>query len=129
MMMRSMVRGAIASLGFCLLLAPAALAGQASFTGAGGRTTHVNTAVQKTETGYNRQRTTTYPNGQTGSAESNFSRTGNGGYNRSKTYTGVNGNQTTVQGSGSYQPGSVSGDRTITYPSGQSRTGSYQFNR
>jgi hypothetical protein len=118
-----------ATLGFCVMLAPAAFAGQATYTGPNGRSTVVNTTRQKTDNGFTTDRTTTYPNGKTSSSTGNFVRTGDNSYQRDRVYTGPNGNQTTVNGSGAYQNGVASGQRTVTYPNGQSRTGSYQYKR
>jgi hypothetical protein len=120
---------AAASLGFCMMMTSAAFAGQATYTGPNGRSTIVDTTRQKTNNGSTFDRTTTYPNGQTSSSTGSFVRTGENSYERNRVYTGPKGNQTTVNGSGSFQNGVVSGDRTVTYPNGQSRTGSYQYKR
>ncbi|MCL6435935.1 MAG: hypothetical protein K6T90_17335 [Leptolyngbyaceae cyanobacterium HOT.MB2.61] len=120
---------AIATLGFGVAFSPIAQAGEMIYTGPNGRITTVNTNRQKTENGVTFQRTTIYSNGQTSSAYGGYTRTGNGGYQRNVTYTGPNGNQSTVYGSGSYQNGVVNGSRTINYPNGQSRTGTFQFTR
>lgn len=120
---------AIATLSLGVAIAPVALAGQTSYTGPRDRTTTVNTERQKTENGTSFQRTTTYPSGQTSSATGSYTRTGKGRYERSRVYTGPRGNQTTVTGRGTYENGTLNGSRTVTYPNGQSRTGTYQRRR
>jgi antitoxin component YwqK of YwqJK toxin-antitoxin module len=109
-----------------LTCAPIAQARELSITGPNGRTTIVNTNRQRKDNGSMVQRSFTLPNGRVYNQAVDYTRTGNGGYNRNVLWTDPQGRQTTVQGTGTYQNGVLNGTRTVTYPNGQPRTSTYQ---
>lgn len=141
----------LALLGLGLFPMSAVQAGDVIIRGRGGRLTQTETNRQKTEDGLLIERTTTLPKGQTRTSSGTFNGTGDGNYNgsvtrttrqgetynyqvdgqrsrgdgsyqNSATITGPGGKQTTVNTNGSYGNRRLSGDRAVTYPSGQTRT-------
>lgn len=110
-----------------LTFTPLSQARELTVTGPNGRTTVVETFNrQGTANGSTVQRAVTLPSGRVYNQSVDVRRTGNGGYERNVIWTGPQGKQTTVQGVGTFQNGVINGNRTVTYPNGQSRTSTYQ---
>ena len=97
-----------------------------TITGPRGGTTVVNTTGQRVPNGFTVQRSFTLPNGQVFNKSSNFTLTGNGGYERNVLWTGPEGRQSTVQDVGTFQNGVLNGTRTFTFPNGKTATYQYQ---
>jgi len=72
---------------------------------------------------YTRSATTNYPNGKQSSVNTSVQATGNG-YQRNATRTGPNGATATSQGQANYNPstGTLNQSRTVTGPNGNSAT-------
>lgn len=138
-------------IGLSLACSPIAHAGEVIYAGPNGGTIKSTVNRQRTGDGYNIQRNTTYPNGKTSASNGEFITDGNGGYSgfiertnrqgetrlyqiegqrekgngsysNNATITGPNGQQTTVNGSGTYANGQFSGQRDVIYPSGKMRS-------
>jgi len=142
----------LAGLGFGLGLSSATQASEVVYTGKNGRSVTSEVVRDRTETGTTIQRTTTLPSGKTSRSTGTFSKTtdnggysgtvthtnrngsttdyqiqgqrsiSNGSYQNSGTVTGFQGQQATYETTGTYGNGKISGDRTVTYPSGKTRS-------
>jgi hypothetical protein len=138
-------------LGVSLISTSAVFAGEVTITGQNGKTTTVDTNTTKNGNTLTRDRTVTYPNGQTRSSTGTYTLDGNGGYDgavtrtnrngqtstvqvdgqrtrtgstvtNTGTVTGVNGKQTTYNHTGSCTGGNCTGSTTTTFSDGKTRT-------
>jgi hypothetical protein len=117
---------AITTLSLSMAFSSIAQARELTVTGSNGRTSTVNTDRQKTDNGFTFERNVTLPNGRAYNQSGNYTRTGNGGYERDAVWTGLQGRQTTINGTGTYDNGVINGSSTVTSPNGQSRTNKFQ---
>jgi hypothetical protein len=149
---------AAVGLGLSLTIGSTALAGQTTLTGSGGQSLTTQTTRQRTGNSLQFQRSTTYPSGKTANTTGNLTGDGQGGYSGTATHTnrqgianpyeiegqfshsngtyqhqgtrtGPNGRQVMVNGSGTYGNGQFSGDRTVAFPNGQTRSTQFSGQR
>jgi hypothetical protein len=115
------------ALGICLgvsAISLPAFAGEVTITGQNGKTTTVNTETNKDGNMVTRDRTVTYPNGQTRSSTGTYTLDSNGGYDGSVTRTNRNGQTNTfdVDGQRARTGNTVTNTGTVTGTNGKTTT-------